>query len=214
MSFPSLPSVVLLAMLSASCASVPSVRMPQGPQDPMQPPGYGPRRNAGEGRWGERFVVDGAAIPAAWLRFDTDDESPGAPDPEEMDGFGYSGRVAVGNKDQSIGVLYQGYEFSGDLADVSVHSLFADFDVRVPLEDGGGLFSFLVGAGFGFARFETGTVASQPDNEGAAQLRFVLEYNAAKSLTFDLGGGGVVYGHPGETEAYGTFVLLGMTATF
>ena len=48
----------------------------------------------------------------------------------------------------------------------------------------------------------------------AVQLRFVLEYNAAKSLTFDLGGGGVVYGHPGETEAYGTFVLLGMTATF
>ncbi len=214
MQFPSFAFAVVLALSCASCANVPTVRMPQGPQDPMQPPGYGPRRNAGEGQWGERIVVEGSAIPAAWLKLDSDDETPGAPDPGEADGFGFGGRVAVGNKDQSIGALYQGLELSGDFGDVTSHALFADFDVRVPLRDAGGVFSFLVGAGFGVARFDSGLAGTDPDTEGAAQLRFVLEYNALKSLSFDLGAGGVVYGHPGETEAYGTFVLAGLTVTF
>lgn len=214
MSFPILNSAAFLALLCASCASVPTVRMPQGPQDPMQPPGYGPRRNSGEGRWGERVVVEASAIPAAWLRLDSDDNTPGAPDPGEADGFGFGGRVAVGNKDQSIGALYQGLELSGDFGDVTSHALFADFDVRVPLRDAGGVFSLLVGAGLGAARFDSGLAGAGPDTEGAAQLRFVLECNALKNLSFDLGAGGVVYGHPGETEAYGTFVLAGLTVTF
>lgn len=198
-------------LLAAGCASVPTLPTPQDPAARGEMPGYGMRPRAGQGRWGERIVAEASAIPGAWMRIDVDD---GSASTQEADGVGAGGRLAVGNRDQSVGVLYQGIDLSGDTGDGSVHAAFADFDVRVPVQDTGGWFGLVVGAGFGAARFDSGILGADVATEGAAQLRVALEFTPSRSIAFGIGGGGVVYGHPGETEAYGSFALVGLTITF
>jgi len=188
--------------------------MAQDPQDGMQPPGFTSRRRAGEGQWGDRILVEGQYLPVAWLEFDDDDSSATSAVDGSADGDGYGGRFAIGNKDQSIGAMYQGLDLSGDSGTIRIDSLYVDFDVRVPLSEGGGNFSLLIGAGLGGARFDRDIGASGIDNEGAAQLRAVLNFNPSRAFSFDVGFGGVIYGHPGETEAYGSYVLVGMTTAF
>jgi hypothetical protein len=202
------------SLLFAACANVPTLPMAQDPQDGMQPPGFTPRRRAGEGQWGERILVEGQYLPAAWLEFDDDTSSAPSAVDGSADGDGYGGRFAIGNKDQSIGAMYQGFDLSGDIGTIRIDSLYVDFDVRVPLSEGGGNFSLLIGAGLGGARFDYDNGAGGVDNEGAAQLRAVLNFNPSRAFSFDVGFGGVIYGHPGETEAYGSYVLVGMTTAF
>jgi hypothetical protein len=177
----------------------------------MDTPGFGMRPRSGQGRWGERIVAEASAIPAAWLRIDQDDAATGS---EESEGSGFGGRLAVGNRDQSIGLLYQGLEFAEEPGEASVHAGFVDFDVRVPLQDGGGWFSLVVGAGFGAARFDSGVLGADVTTEGAAQIRVGLECTPSRNFAIGLGGGGVVFGHPGETEAYGTFALVDLVFSF
>ncbi len=198
-------------LLAAGCTSVATLSTPQDPVSRMDQSAYGMRPRAGQGHWGERLLAEAAVVPAAWMRIDVDDASAGS---QVADGSGFGGRLAVGNRDQSIGLLYQGIDFSGDLGDGSVHAALADFDVRVPVQEGGGWLTLVVGGGFGLARFDSGLLGADAVTEGAAQLRILFEFTPLRGLALGLGGGGMVYGHPGETEAYGSFALASMTITF
>ncbi|MEQ1632907.1 MAG: hypothetical protein ABL997_11075 [Planctomycetota bacterium] len=200
---------VLVSLFAlASCGTIPlEVESPQEPQ-------YGARYQAGGGRWGERVVLEAAWLPAAWFRLDSDDPLVPSSDIGSADGTGYGARAAIGNRDQSIGVSYQGFELSNDLVDIDVESVYLDFDVRVPLADGGGNFDLVVGAGLGSAFLDVSGGNTQSIREGAAQLRFLLSFRPTQALSFDFGGGGVVYGHPGDTEAFGSFLQVGATLTF
>ncbi len=199
---------LLVALALASCQTLPLASVA------TQEPRYGTRYQAGGGQWGDRLVVEAAWLPAAWFRLDSDDPLVPTSDIGAADGSGYGARAAVGNRDQSIGISYQGFELSNDASDIDVQSGFLDFDVRVPLADGGGNFDLIVGAGLGAAAIDVSGGSLRSIREGAAQLRLLLSFRPTRSLSFDFGGGGVVYGHPGDTEAFGSFLQLGASLTF
>src|SRR5687767_7504468 len=129
---------------------------------PQEPPRSAPRRepryepmvraaDAPAGTWGDRMLVEAAAIPAAWLTRDLDGVSS---NPDAEDAAGYAVRVAVGNRDQSIGVLAQGFHGDDDGLDAGTVGL--DTDVRTPLDrDGPGWFFLRAGAGVGGAFLDT-----------------------------------------------------------
>jgi hypothetical protein len=208
--------------LAAACAlrppatpAAPSTRVaaPQGaagqPQD-FSGTGY---YQSGGGEWGERVVVDVQFVPSAW--FDFDGESPQQPGFEvgSADGHGYGLRAAFGNRDQSVGVLYQGFDLDGDQASVELHSVYLDFDVRVYLQELDGKLFVQAGAGVGFASLDYDRQFADAD-EASAQLRVSLGIEPTRTFSAALGFGGAVFGHLGDTEGYGTFLLLDAAVSF
>lgn len=171
------------------------------------------RYQVGSGTWGERVVADAAFLPGAWFKSDRPGAtSTGADD--SLQGSGYSARLGVGNREQSIGILYQGFNLDNTTADLDIHSVYLDFDVRIPLAEGGGVVEFLAGAGLGFAAVDYGRGATANQSEGAAQLRLGIGFRPTPRLSIDLGGGGVLIGHLGDTETYGSYLLLGASLSF
>jgi hypothetical protein len=129
-------------------------------------------------------------------------------------GVGFGARVGWGNRDQSIGILYQGFAVDADNTDVGLHTLYLDFDVRIPIEEGGGTLFFTAGAGLGASWIDFDSGMAETDTEGAAQLRVGLNVEPSPTFAMNFGLGGVVLGHPGSTEAYGTYLILGASLTF
>jgi hypothetical protein len=168
---------------------------------------------SGSGEWGERGVFDLQVMPAAW--FDFEGEAPLQPGLEagSADGHGYGLRAAFGNRDQSVGVLYQAFDLDGDATAVELHSVYLDFDVRVYLQEVGGKLFVQSGAGLGAAWIDYDRQFSDV-NEGIAQLRVSLGIEPSRHFSAGFGVGGVYFGHLGETEGYGTFLLLGATVNF
>lgn len=168
---------------------------------------------AGSGEWGERNVFELQLMPAAWFELESESTVQGGPTPGSADGWGYGVRAAFGNRDQSIGVLYQGFDLDADFASVELHSVYVDFDVRLPLQEGGGKFALQAAGGLGAMWLDYGQ-RYDDSNEGAAQLRVAFVFEPYPSFSTSLGVGGVWIGHPGNTEGYGTFLLLGAALTF
>lgn len=166
--------------------------------------------DAGGGRWGDRVLLEAGAIPAAWLQRDADG---GAPDPEEQDGPGYALRAAVGNEDQSVGLLGQAFLTRGGGREFDVHVLSLDCDVRTPLDRTSDRFFVRAGASFGVAWLDAADDAAL-GTEAAAQLRLGIDFEPVRTIQLGASLGGIVLGHPNETEAYGTFVTLHATLTF
>lgn len=184
---------LLAAFAAASCAS----QLPSP-------------RDAGGGQWGDRVLLEAGAIPAAWLQRDADG---GAPDPAEQDGPGYAVRGAVGNADQSVGLLGQAFLTRGGGRSFDAHVLSLDCDVRTPLDRTSDRFFLRAGASLGIAWLDAEDDASL-DSEAAAQLRLGIDFEPARAFQLGASLGGIVIGHPNETEAYGTFVTLHATLTF
>jgi hypothetical protein len=186
--------------LAVAC-SVAACAMPQGSSRL-------PRSEQEHGRWGERVLLEGHALPGVWLTRDLDGVARNA---ESEDGAGYAVRGAIGNRDQSIGMQYQGMRVDGGALDA--HTLGLDVDVRTPLEDGTGVFFVRAGGGFG-----AGWLDARDDDElgstGQAQLRLGLDLQPTPAFALGVAFGGIVFGHPGETDAYGTFVTVGATFVF
>jgi hypothetical protein len=180
------------------------------PQDPLPPPRYRPPEtrppSEDHGRYGQRFVVEANAIPGAWLSLDRDG---GADAVDTGDGSGYGVRMAVGNLDQSIGLSWQGFATDGLDANV----LGIDVDVRRPIGDGLDLFYVRAGAGIGAAWLDA---LDDPalGNTGTAQLRLGLDFQPSQRFLLSASFGGIAFGRPGETEAYGTFFQLGLGLIF
>lgn len=191
------------AALVAACAA---------PQEPLrrttrQAEPY-ERGEAGRGTWGDRILVEPMVIPAAWLQRDRDG---GATAIDAGNGFGYGLRGAVGNRDQSIGLLYQGLHTDED--EMDVHALGLDVDVRRALDDGTDLFFVKAGVALGGCWLDV--VADDTLSSAAmAQLRLGIEFQPTSRFALDANLGGVVFGHPGETEVYGTFLTIGAVLVF
>jgi hypothetical protein len=192
---PLLPTIASLLALGA-CTTL------QGPPSAprFRPPEVKPPDDD-HGNYGDRFVIEANAIPGAWLSLDRDD---GGDAIDTGDGSGYGVRMAAGNVDQSIGLSWQG--FATDRLDANVLGL--DVDVRRPIGDGLDLFYVRAGAGFGAAWLDA---IDDPalGSTGSAQLRLGLDFQPNERFLLSVAFGGIAFGRPGETEAYGTFFVLG-----
>lgn len=197
-------SASLLASLAAAACAAPQ----SPPRTPRSLPPTYDRHEVGRGAWGDRVLVEAMAIPGAWLTRDLDGTRENG-DAEDAAGQGL--RLSIGNRDQSIGVLWQGLHTDDDTFDV--HTLGLDVDVRMPLEDGTEWFFVRAGAGIGAAWLD----ALADDTLGstaAAQLRLGLDFQPTPHFMLGASFGGIVFGHPGETDAFGTFVTLGAALVF
>lgn len=177
----------------------------------QDPPGYRtprsfepPTAHAPSGPYGQRWLVELQGIPAAWLTLDADEDEV----ERSVTAYGQGLRLAVGNRDQSIGALYQGFD-SGD--GFSLHALSFDVDVRRQIDDGTGLFFVKVGAGFGGAAIDDG---GEQATELTAQLRLGIDFQPTRSLLLGASLGAVGYGHPGETVAYGGLFAVTLGVVF
>lgn len=167
------------------------------------------RTGAGEGRWGERALVEAQGIPAAWLQRDADG---GAPKPERDEARGYGLRAAIGNQDQSVGLLAQAFHgHSG--SDLEAGALGLDFDVRKQLDRDWPDWLFVRGgAGVGLGWLDLGGGGASTETTG--QLRLGIDFQVTRTLLVQCSFSGIVFGTPGETELYGTFVTIGGGLTF
>jgi hypothetical protein len=164
---------------------------------------------AGEGRWGERVLVEAQTIPAAWLQRDRDG---GAPEPERDEALGYGLRAAIGNQDQSIGLLTQVLHGRSG-SDLDAGTLGLDFDVRKQLDRDWPDWLFVRGgATVGLGWIDAGDGAT--GTEAVGQLRLGVDFQVTRTLLFQCSFGGIVFGTPGETEVYGTLVTVGGGLTF
>lgn len=167
-----------------------------------------PFYEAGGGRWGDRGLVDVVGIPVAWLRRDRE---PGRPPFDDLSGPGVGVRAAIGNADQSVGVLYQGIDLGKNNDDANLHATYLDFDVSVPLNAAPNIFFVNAGAGVGMAWLDLG---QGQETTGAANLRLQLEVRPVQRVSVFAGLGGFAFGHPGESDAFGSFLTLGGRVTF
>jgi hypothetical protein len=192
------PLATTIASLLALCACT-------TPQEPPSAPRYRPPEvrpaNDDHGRFGQRFLIEANAIPGAWLSLDRDG---GGDAVDTGDGSGYGVRMATGNSDQSIGLSWQGFTTDRLCANV----LGLDVDVRRPIGDGLDGFYVRAGAGFGGAWLDA---IDDPalGSTGSAQLRLGLDFQPHERFLLSVAVGGIAFGRPGETEAYGTFFVLG-----
>ncbi|MEY3160431.1 MAG: hypothetical protein RIT25_422 [Planctomycetota bacterium] len=204
--------IVLPSLLLVACAV-------QAPQDPARAgDARGPREAAGHergsGTWGERRIVQAAVLPAAWMQFEQDDPSgSGEVIKTRTEGWGWMGRFALGNTNQGLGLCYQGFSLDGDEGDIDLHSFYLDADIRVPIREVSGMYA-VAGAGLGAAFDSPGGFDPDWSVDAAAYLRFAVGVEVSKGWTVDVGGGVAGFGHPGDTEAFGSFVMLGSTLSF
>lgn len=208
----SVRSVTCVMLVAAAGCAGPVRPTPQGWGD--GPVTY----NAGQGRWGERYPIEVTALPAVWLRPDLEDRFGAGELAPDATGSGVAVRSAIGNRDQSIGVLYHGMWLDGDDdrrdGDVDAHALYFDADVRVPVRDGPkGLYG-RAAVGLGFVRYDLAGTQFDDRTTGAANLRFDVEFEPPGqrwSLLFGIGG--FAWGRPGDNDAYGTFFEIGGRVT-
>ncbi|MFN6147059.1 MAG: hypothetical protein ACK5AL_11925 [Planctomycetota bacterium] len=193
-----LPAVLSLAV-AAAAQSEPGFRPARAPEFT--------RYEIGGGRWGDRWLIEAQAIPGVWLTLDTDGS---AATPPSITAYGQGLRAAYGNRDQSVGLLYQGFR-DGD--DFEAHALSLDVDARMPIDDGTKLFWLKAGGGFGGALLDA---AFDPDLAGelTGQLRLGIDFQPTRSLLLNFSLGGIGYAHPGETVAYGAIATLSIGFTF
>lgn len=219
------------AVLACGCAAAPpdaqAPQEPRGtavpqdppPQEPFVVPSYAelmaPRRkDPGQGEWGERFLVQAAALPMVFVEVQQDEAAVDAGTGTWCDGPGWLLRLAGGNRDQSLGFSYQGAALDGDRGKLGLHSFHFDGDVRVPLEDGGKNMFLTAAAGIGAVLTDPDDFDPGWDAELSGQLRLSLDLDVAHWCSLGFGGGLVAYGHPGDTTGYGGFFLLGATLVF
>lgn len=175
-------------------------------QDRSRPPQQAAPED--HGTFGERILLEASAIPAAWLTRDLDGVRNNG-DATTSSGFGL--RLASGNRDQSIGVLWQ--SLYGDADGLDVDAIGLDVDVRTPIDDTRGRFYLRAGATLGGAWLDD-RGGGDLEFQGAAQLRIGLDFQPTHFLQLSPSIGGVVFGHPGETEAYGAIFSLGCGLVF
>jgi hypothetical protein len=169
----------------------------------------------GQGIWGERMVVDVVALPGVWMRVEDENQATPADDSVDATGLGAGVRIGLGNRDQSVGLLYHGafLEVEDSSRDVDAHAFYLDFDVDVFVGDKTTPVWVNAGAGLGLVTVDYDSPF--PDSQtGASNLRFGIELRPAPGFGLNAGVGGFAWGHPGETEAYGLFFQLGARLHF
>ena len=200
----------LLALLAA-CAV---------PREPVAaardaPPSLQEEHHSEHGTFGERFTADVFWLPAVWLEVDEKNKLAQNTAADVAIGSGVGMRAAVGNKDQSIGLYYMGTFHDENTADASVRtdSIYLDFDAVTPALPDTNALLVRAGAGVGVA-FVSFDRAFDNASTLAFNLRLGLDYQPSPRVALGVGLGGFLWGTPGDTVAFGSFVLLGGTLTF
>lgn len=181
---------------------VPSVE----PPSEASPQGYARTRapSAPGGIYAEAF-----AVPAAFVAFQS--EGPNVPDPKLDTGAGFGVGAGVSNGDQGVGLLYIGTFHDSDRLSgtTEMHSFLADFRARGLIwhqGDSNGYLHFTAGGGFTDIQTPGGV---RDETEGIIQLRGLLELEFHHRFSLHLGGGGFLFGHPGDTVGYGSWLMAG-----
>ncbi|MFK7739819.1 MAG: hypothetical protein AB8H80_05800 [Planctomycetota bacterium] len=206
-------AAMLLSVFAAACAGSGSDRG-RG-QRPREDARYdSPNYDPGQGAWGERYPIELVALPAIWLRSDVADRlAPQTVAPDSL-GAGLGVRAAVGNIDQSIGILYHGALLSGedgdDGGDADLHAFYFDADARIPIREAPRGFFVRAAAGLGIGSLDYADGRFRDARTGAGNVRFALEYEPPGSgWALMVGAGGFVIGRPGDTDAFGTWLEFG-----
>ena len=194
--------LLLLATLATACA----LPKHHGQLPPWRPQEVG--QATGPQTMGRQYVVEAMAIPAAWLTRDGDG---GVRDVDAEGGAGYGLRCALGSKLQSAGLLYQGFVSDGSVVDAQL--LGFDLDVRTSLEESGDAFFLRAAAGIGAAWLEDPIDGSR-DAEATAQLRLGFDFEPTPRFLIGASFGGLLIGHAGDLEAYGTFLAFEASLIF
>ena len=190
-----------------------SVRSTRDPRD--APPSFQEAKHSEHGTFGERFTAEVFWLPAVWLEVDEKNRLAPNADADVAIGSGVGMRAAVGNKDQSIGLLYMGtfHDENTTGASVRTDSIYLDFDVAMPAVPDTTAVLVRAGAGVGvaFISFDRGF---DDASTLAFNLRLGLDYQPSPRVSFGVGLGGFLWGNPGDTVAFGSFVLVGGALTF
>jgi len=162
------------------------------------------------------FTVDAAWIPAMWVTADVDQDGTLGTRGDLDTGTGMSLRAGFGSNQQNIGVLYMGtwHDEQTTGRSASTQQLLIDFLYRAPIPEMNGLVWFEVDGGLGAVDLRFDSPALDDEVTGSALLHGDLEFRLGKALWIGLGGGAFVWGHFGDTLAYGTYVDLGVKLIF
>lgn len=165
--------------------------------------------------WGH-FSLDAAWIPAMWVTADVDADGVSGTRGDLDTGEGISLRAGFGSTQQNIGVLYMGtwHDEQTTGRGASTQQLLIDFLYRAPIPEMNGLVWFEVDGGLGGVELQWDSPALGDEVTGSALLHGDLEFRLGKAMWIGLGGGGFVWGHFGDTIAYGTWVDLGVKFIF
>lgn len=154
-------------------------------------------------------------IPALGLRPDRDDREPGGGleiDADWRTGDGYALEVGVREGIAGFGLLHiassQYERFAGHSTDL--HGTFAELRLYADVPLGPVEGALTLAAGMGYA----GVYFDEPyeDTGGTAvEMRGTLGLRLARQLGFEVGGGFLEWGVPGETIGKGSFATVGLT---
>ncbi len=165
--------------------------------------------------WGH-VCIDAEWIPAMWVTADVDHNGNSAIRGDLDTGSGFSLRGGFGSTQQNIGVLYMAtfHDEQTTGRGASTQQLLVDFLYRAPIADMNGLVWLEVDGGLGGVDLSFDSPTLDDQVTGSALLHGDLEFRLGKALWIGLGGGGFVWGHFGDTVAYGTWIDLGVKLIF
>jgi hypothetical protein len=220
-----LPLLVLLAACAVprepiaaatATAAAPDGSLASSTRDPRDsPPWFQDAAHSVHGTFGERFTAEVFWLPAVWLEVDEKNRLAPNAAADVAIGSGVGMRAAIGNKDQSIGLLYMGtfHDENTTGANVRTDSIYLDFDVAMPAVPDTNAVLVRAGAGVGVAFVEFNQSFDDASTL-AFNLRLGLDYQPSPRVSLGVGLGGFIWGNPGDTVAFGSFVLLGGTLSF
>lgn len=162
------------------------------------------------------FTLDAEWIPAMWVTADVDVNGPNGSRSDLDTGSGVLFRAGLGSTTQNIGIQYMETwhdEMTGGHS-ATTQQLLLDFLYRAPLPGLSNLVWLEVDAGLGGARLAFAGNALEDNVTGSALLHGDLEFRVAPALALAVGGGAFVWGHFGDTLAYGSYVTLGAKLIF
>jgi hypothetical protein len=203
----------LVAMAPPSAAAPAPVEPQQGDPDRYYPESS---RRESETPFGLDHVrLDAFFIPAFWITADEDHSTPTGTDRADLDtGTGFGLRAGVGSEHQSIGLMFvtSFHEEETSDSDASTQALYLDFAYHDAIVGVRGA-TFEVGAGLGVARLEFDR-EFDTSTEGAFNLHGMLKFAVTENFGLGAGLGGFLFGHFGDTVAYGTWLMVGASLAF
>lgn len=164
----------------------------------------------------KRFSFDAEWIPAMWVTADVDQKGNSQTRGDLDTGSGLALRAGMGNEQQNIGVLYLGswHDEQTTGRGAKTQSLLLDFLYRAPLPETGGAIWLEADAGLGGTEIQFDSAQFDDQVTGAALLHGDLEFRVTRVFSLAAGLGVFIWGHPGDTIAYGSYVTVGAKLVF
>jgi hypothetical protein len=151
-----------------------------------------------------------------WVTADVDTNGASGTRGDLDTGEGVALRAGLGSNQQNIGLLYMGTWHDEQTTDrgASTQSLLLDFLFRAPIAGMNNTVWFEVDAGLGVAELSFDSPQLDNQTTGSALLHGDLEFRITRALALAAGGGGFIWGHFGDTIAYGTYITVGVKLIF